>query len=124
MFELAKIKGPCEVAQPEVEVGQNATTSIIMMVLGSNGSEKEMMMMMMVVKKKMKPKWGFIFQINEYGLGYSITARKETKGGPNNIDYSLLHPPYFGFPSNNLLILPWLLSSPYMGYAHMHVTST
>jgi hypothetical protein len=30
----------------------------------------------MMKKKKMKPKWGFIFQINEYGFGTQLHEEK------------------------------------------------
>ncbi|KAK7340125.1 hypothetical protein VNO77_20819 [Canavalia gladiata] len=61
--------------------------------------------------KKMKPKWGFIFQINEHGFGTQLHEEKGQKKGPNHIDY--LPPPYphylYRTSSNTPLIFHWLL---------------
>jgi hypothetical protein len=74
---------------------------------GGDDDDDELMMMM--EEKKMKPKWGFIFQINEHGFG---TRLHEEKGQKKDLTTLTTHssfsiPP--SFPSKFLLISSWLL---------------
>lgn len=66
----------------------------------------------MMKKKKntrMKPKRVSFSKLNEHGFWYSITIRKGTKRGPNNIDYSIPLSSFHSHPTTTIILEPLLI---------------